>query len=144
MATAFFGLVATVGTAYVQLERITGLAVLAAVPVGLLAVAMLVVNNLRDIAGDEVSGKRTLAVRLGAPATRLVYAGCLAVPFLAAAALAVARPWALLALLAVPLAVRPARRVLAGEQGPGLIAVLGDGGRMQLVFGALLALGLVV
>jgi 1,4-dihydroxy-2-naphthoate octaprenyltransferase len=71
----FFGLVATVGTAYVQLERITGLAVLAAVPVGLLAVAMLVVNNLRDIAGDEVSGKRTLAVRLGAPATRLVYAG---------------------------------------------------------------------
>jgi 1,4-dihydroxy-2-naphthoate octaprenyltransferase len=140
----FFGLVATVGTAYVQLERITGLAVLAAVPVGLLAVAMLVVNNLRDIAGDEVSGKRTLAVRLGAPATRLVYAGCLAVPFLAAAALAVARPWALLALLAVPLAVRPARRVLAGEQGPGLIAVLGDGGRMQLVFGALLALGLVV
>ncbi|MDQ2726036.1 MAG: 1,4-dihydroxy-2-naphthoate octaprenyltransferase, partial [Actinomycetota bacterium] len=69
----FFGLVATVGTAYVQTERIDGLAVLAAVPVGLLAVALLIVNNLRDIPGDTDAGKRTLAVRLGAPATRIAY-----------------------------------------------------------------------
>jgi 1,4-dihydroxy-2-naphthoate octaprenyltransferase len=140
----FFGLVATVGTSYLQVGRVTGLAVLAAVPVGLLAVAMLVVNNLRDIPGDTVSGKRTLAVRLGPPATRVLYAGCLLAPFAAAVAIAVARPWALLALLASPLAVSPVRTVLAGEEGPGLIAVLGAGGKMQLVFGALLAVGIAV
>jgi 1,4-dihydroxy-2-naphthoate octaprenyltransferase len=139
----FFGLVATVGTAYVQLGRITGLAVLAAVPVGLLAVAMLVVNNLRDLRADATAGKHTLAVRLGAPATRLVYGGCVLGPFVLAVVIAASRPWALLAVAALPLAVRPVRKVLAGEEGPGLIAVLGDGGRMQLVFGALLAVGLV-
>jgi 1,4-dihydroxy-2-naphthoate octaprenyltransferase len=138
----FFGLVATVGTAYVQLGRVTGLAVLVAVPVGLLAVAMLVVNNLRDVGTDAVSGKRTLAVRIGAPATRVLYVGCVLLPFALAAATAVSRPWALLALLAAPLAVAPVRKVLGGEKGRGLIAVLGAGGRMQLVFGALLALGL--
>jgi 1,4-dihydroxy-2-naphthoate octaprenyltransferase len=140
----FFGLVATVGTAYVQLERITGLAVLVAVPVGLLAVSMLVVNNLRDVDTDATSGKRTLAVRLGAPATRVLYCGCLAAPFALAAVTAVSRPWALLALAALPLALPPARKVLAGETGRGLIAVLGEGGRMQLAFGVLLAVGLAV
>ena len=92
----FFGLVATVGTAYVQLERITGLAVLASVPVGLLAVALLVVNNLRDIDDDAVAGKRTLAVRIGAKATRLLY---IALPGRSlrawSAVIAIVRPWAL-------------------------------------------------
>ena len=138
----FFGLVATVGTTYVQLGRVTGLAVLVAVPVGLLAVAMLIVNNLRDVNTDAASGKRTLAVRIGAPATRALYAACLLAPFALAVAAAVSRPWALLALAAVPLAVPPVRKVLAGEEGRGLIAVLGAGGRLQLVYGALLALGL--
>jgi len=138
----FFGLVATVGTAYVQLERITGLAVAAAVPVGLLAVALLVVNNLRDIPTDTRSGKRTLAVRLGAPATRHLYAGTVLVPFAVAVAIAVARPWSLLTLLALPLAVPPVRQVLGGEEGPGLIKVLGATGRLQLVFGGLLAIGI--
>jgi 1,4-dihydroxy-2-naphthoate octaprenyltransferase len=138
----FFGLVATVGTAYVQMGRVTGLAVLVAVPVGLLAVAMLVVNNLRDVGTDALSGKHTLAVRIGAPATRVLYAACVLLPFALAAATAVARPWALLALLAVPLAVPPVRAVVGGEEGRGLIAVLGAGGRLQLLFGALLALGL--
>ena len=63
----FFGLVATTGTAYVQTDVLTSLEVLAAVPVGLMAVALLVVNNLRDIPGDSVAGKRTLAVRMGRP-----------------------------------------------------------------------------
>jgi len=138
----FFGLVATVGTAYVQVDRVTGLAVSAAVPVGLLAVAMLVVNNLRDIPGDTVSGKRTLAVRIGAPATRAVYVVAVGVPFAVAGALAVARPWSVLALIALPLAVPPIRRVLSGEEGKGLIAVLGATARLQLAFGALLALGI--
>jgi 1,4-dihydroxy-2-naphthoate octaprenyltransferase len=138
----FFGLVATAGTAYVQLGRVTGLAVLAAVPVGLLAVALLVVNNLRDIAGDEVAGKRTLAVRLGPTATRGLYAGAALAPFVLAAAVAVSRGWALLALIALPVAFVPVRRVLAGEDGRALIEVLGETGRFQLLFGALLALGI--
>jgi 1,4-dihydroxy-2-naphthoate octaprenyltransferase len=138
----FFGLVATIGTAYVQLGRVTGLAVLAAVPVGLLSVSMLVVNNLRDLRGDEASGKRTLAVRIGAPATRRVFAGCLLAPLALAVAIAVSRPWALLALAAGAPALVPVRRVLGGEEGRGLVEVLGATGRAQLAFGALLALGI--
>src|ERR1700678_1862000 len=72
----FFGIVATVGTSYVQTDRLTALEALAAVPVGLLAVSLLVVNNLRDIPGDTAAGKRTLAVRLGATATRWFYEAC--------------------------------------------------------------------
>jgi 1,4-dihydroxy-2-naphthoate octaprenyltransferase len=138
----FFGVVATAGTAYVQLDRITGLAVAAAVPVGLLAVALLVVNNLRDIPGDTESGKRTLAVRVGAPATRILYCSVVLLPFVLAAVLAVSRPASLLALAALPLAVDPVRRVLGGEEGRALIPVLGATGRLQLAFGALLAVGI--
>jgi 1,4-dihydroxy-2-naphthoate polyprenyltransferase len=140
----FFGLVATVGTAYVQLERFTGLMFVAAVPVGLLAVGLLVVNNLRDADGDARTGKRTLAVRIGAPATRVVYTGCVLVPFALVGVIAVSRPVALIALAAIPLAIIPARRVLKGEAGRGLIAVLGQTGRLQLAFGALLTIGLAV
>jgi 1,4-dihydroxy-2-naphthoate octaprenyltransferase len=140
----FFGLVATVGTAYVQIERITGLAILAGVAMGFLAVALLVVNNLRDVAGDAASGKRTLAVRLGAPATRRLYAAVPLAPFAVAVVMAVSRVGCLLALAALPVAIPPVRRVLAGEKGKGLIAVLGATGRLQLVFGALLAVGIAI
>ncbi len=138
----FFGLVATVGTAYVQQGRITGLAVLVGVPIGLLAVALLVVNNLRDIPGDTTAGKHTLAVRLGAPATRILYTGTIVGAFVTGAVVALSRPWALLALAAVPLAVAPVRRVLSGEAGRGLVEVLQATGRLQLVFGFLLAAGI--
>jgi len=140
----FFGLVATAGTAYVQLDRITGLAVAAAVPVGLLAVALLVVNNLRDIDGDRAAGKRTLAVRAGAARTRWFYAAALLAPFVVAMALSVSCPFALLAVLALPLAAGPVRSVLSGADGKGLIAVLGATGRLQLAFGALLAAGVAI
>jgi 1,4-dihydroxy-2-naphthoate polyprenyltransferase len=140
----FFGLVATVGTSYVQIERITGLAVGAAVAVGLLIVALLVVNNLRDIPGDRASGKRTLAVRMGAPATRTFYAATVLGPFVVAAVLAVWRPATLLVLLAVPLAIPPVRQVLGGAEGKELIGVLGATGRLQLAFGALLAAGIAI
>ena len=140
----FFGLVATAGTAYVQLGRVTGLAVAAAVPVGLLAVALLVVNNLRDIRGDATSGKRTLAVRMGPQRTRQLYAFAVLAPFAIAAAIAPATPFAPLALLALPLALPPVRRVLSGEEGPGLIAVLGATGKLQLAFGALLSAGIAI
>jgi len=138
----FFGLVATAGSAYVQLEKLTALAVVAAVPVGLLAVALLVVNNLRDIPSDTTSGKRTLAVRLGAGRTRVLYGSCVLVPFALLGTVAAWRPWALLALVALPLAVVPLRKVAGGESGRGLIEVLGATGRLQLAFGALLTLGL--
>jgi 1,4-dihydroxy-2-naphthoate octaprenyltransferase len=138
----FFGLVAVVGSAYVHIERVTVLAVAAAVPVGLLATAMLVVNNLRDIPTDTVSGKRTVAVRLGGPGTRSLYIACVTVPFALVFGLALARPWALLALLALPLAMRPLRIVLGQATGPALIPVLVRTGRVQLAFAALLALGL--
>ncbi len=140
----FFGLVATVGTAYVQVGRITALAVGSAIPVGLLAVALLVVNNLRDIPGDRASGKRTLAVRIGAPATRKLYAAAVLTPFAVVVVLAAWRPGTLLVLLALPLAIAPVRQVLGGLDGKGLIAVLGATGRLQLVFGALLAAGIAI
>jgi 1,4-dihydroxy-2-naphthoate octaprenyltransferase len=141
---AFFGLGAVIGTAYVQLDRLTWLALGAAIPVGLLACALLVINNLRDIPTDETAGKRTLAVVIGDRRTRLLYAGCVALPFAAAIAMAAAAPFCLLALVAVPLAIAPARQVLAGTSGRGLVTVLGETGRLQLAFGALLATGLAI
>ena len=138
----FFGLVATAGSAYIQLERVTGLAVLASVPVGLLAVAILVVNNLRDIDNDAVAGKKTLAVRIGAKATRVLYIGCLVAPFVLVGPIAIVRPWALIALLALPLIVSPVRRVASGASGRPLIDVLVATGRIHLVYGLLLAIGI--
>jgi 1,4-dihydroxy-2-naphthoate octaprenyltransferase len=140
----FFGIVATAGSAYVQEEAVSGLAVAASVPVGLLATALLVVNNLRDIPGDTASGKRTLAVRLGDRRTRWLYVGLLvgAVVMVPVVAAVGGRPGAALALGAVPLARRPVIAVLGGARGGELVPVLGETGRVQLVFGALLALGL--
>ncbi|MEW9532272.1 1,4-dihydroxy-2-naphthoate polyprenyltransferase [Microbispora sp. NPDC049125] len=138
----FFGLVAVAGTAYVQAERLTWLSVAAAVPVGLLACALLVVNNLRDIGTDGTSGKRTLAVVLGDRRTRTLYSLALLLPFAFALVLAPARPFSVLALLALPLALAPVKAVRAGATGPALIATLQQTGRLQLVFGALFAIGL--
>jgi 1,4-dihydroxy-2-naphthoate octaprenyltransferase len=138
----FFGLVATAGTAYVQLDELQSLALGAAVPVGCLATALLVVNNLRDIPTDAIAGKRTLAVRMGDGPTRVVYIALVAAAFAALPILALRRPWALLALLAVPFAIAPVRRIASGVTGRALVPVLVFTGRMQLVYGVLLALGL--
>jgi 1,4-dihydroxy-2-naphthoate octaprenyltransferase len=120
------------------------LALAAAVPVGLLACALLVVNNLRDIATDLIAGKRTLAVMLGEHRSRILYAACALLPFCAAIAIAPARPLALLTLVAVPLALPPIRLVASGASGRVLITALGQTGRVQLAFGALLAIGLAI
>jgi 1,4-dihydroxy-2-naphthoate octaprenyltransferase len=138
----FFGLVAVVGTAYVQTGTLPGLAFAVAVPVGLLIVAILVVNNLRDIEGDALAGKRTLAVLIGERATRLAFVGLIVVSFAVIAAVGFARPWALLALLGIPLAVPPARTVLTGGRGPALIGALQGIGLLTLATGVLLAAGL--
>jgi 1,4-dihydroxy-2-naphthoate polyprenyltransferase len=138
----FFGLVAVVGTAFGQTESLDGLAFAAAVPIGLCSVALLVVNNLRDVHGDAAVGKRTLAVLLGESRTRVAYTGLLVVAFGVVVAIGVARPWALLGLLAAPLAVPPVRTVLGGGRGPLLIGALKGTGQLTLATGVLLGIGL--
>jgi 1,4-dihydroxy-2-naphthoate octaprenyltransferase len=141
----FFGLVAVCGTTYVQLGRLTALSVAVAVAVGLLACALLVANNLRDVPTDGPAGKRTLAVRLGTERTRALYVGLVAVPFALPVVLAVAgHPAAVVALAAAALAVRPVRLVAGGAVGRDLVPVLRDTGRLELAYTVLLALALAV
>ncbi|WP_334143081.1 1,4-dihydroxy-2-naphthoate polyprenyltransferase [Rhabdothermincola sp.] len=140
----FFGVVATVGSAFVQSETLTWLAFGASVPVGLFATALLVVNNLRDIPTDAAAGKRTLAVRLGEPATRVLYAVLMFLPFATVPFVAGlgGRLLGAVALVAVLLVPKPVLAVLEGARGSALIPVLGVTGRVQLVFGVLFAAGL--
>jgi 1,4-dihydroxy-2-naphthoate polyprenyltransferase len=126
----------------VQTLTLPGLAFAVSVPVGFLIVAILVVNNLRDIDGDALVGKRTLAVLLGDRATRLTFVGLFVVAFAVVAAVGLLRPWVLLALLASPLAAPPARTVLGGGRGTALIGALQGTGLLTLVTGVLLAAGL--
>ncbi|WP_459645113.1 1,4-dihydroxy-2-naphthoate polyprenyltransferase [Kineococcus sp. NUM-3379] len=140
----FFGLVAVLGTTYTQAGRASWPALAAAVSVGALACAILVANNLRDVPTDEVAGKRTLAVRLGAARTRALFAGLVGVGFAAALAPAVVHPAAALVLLAAPLAVRPVRTVLGGAAGRDLVPVLQGTGLLELAVGVLLGVGLAV
>ena len=138
----FFGLVATTGTTFVQDESVTALGLGAAVPVGLLAVALLITNNLRDRPRDAQAGKKTLAVRVGDRPTRVIYVAVVVGVFLCMPYLAIVRLGALAGLLAVPLAIQPVRAVLRGAQGPALIPVLVATSRLQLGVGLLLTVGL--
>ena len=141
----FFGLVAVTGTAYVQILRVSWLALAAGVGVGALSVAILLVNNLRDIPTDELAGKRTLAVRLGEHGTRAAYSVAVATPFLVAGAIAIGGvPFALLALLALPLAIRPTRLVRSGAEGRDLIPALAGTGLLLLGYAVALSLGIVL
>ena len=105
---------------------------------------MLVANNLRDIPTDRIAGKRTLAVILGDRGTRLLYLVLVALPFLITIAAAFDRPALLCALLALPLAVQPLRRVLGGSNGMELIPVLRDTGFLLLAWSVATAVGLAV
>jgi 1,4-dihydroxy-2-naphthoate octaprenyltransferase len=140
----FFGLAAVLGTAYVQGRRLPVAAWWAAVPVGLLAVAILIANNIRDIATDQSSGKRTLAVRLGDSRSRRLYRLMVLAAFILIPAGVVARGLpvqALAALLALPVAVRPFRAV-GQARGPDLVPVLLGTAATHAAFGLLLAAGL--
>jgi 1,4-dihydroxy-2-naphthoate octaprenyltransferase len=150
MVFVFFGVMATAGSAYVQAETVPAAAWWAAVPVGLLAVAILVANNLRDIPTDAVAGKRTLAVRLGERRTRRFYRLCVSAAFAGVVAGVVVDAidrgsglpaWSLLALGAVVAAIEP-MRTIGHAGGRALIGVLVGTARLQIVFGVLLALGL--
>jgi len=140
----FFGVVATAGSTYVQTGSLDGLGLAASVPVGMLATALLVTNNLRDIPGDTVAAKRTLAVRLGDRRTRTLYVVLLVAAFVLVPLVAGlgGRPAAAVAMVAVLLAQRPVVAVLGGARGRALIPVLAATGRVQLAFGALLTVGL--
>ncbi|WP_329482335.1 1,4-dihydroxy-2-naphthoate polyprenyltransferase [Kribbella sp. NBC_01510] len=138
----FFGLVAVLGTTYVQAETLSWTAVAGAVAVGSIACALLVANNLRDIPTDTTTGKRTLAVVLGASRSRKLYAALVALAFVLAAVSAIATPWTLLAFIALPLAVKAVRVVLSDAVGPALIPVLKNTGLTELLYAIGLAIGL--
>lgn len=141
----FFGLVATIGTTYVAIEDVTGPSIVMGAAAGCLSCALLVVNNLRDIGTDTVAGKRTLAVRLGDRRTRWLYVGLICSAFVLGAITAIAwRAETAVAMLSFGLAVPPMRTVHRGATGPALIAVLGGTGRLQLVYGALATVGLIL
>jgi 1,4-dihydroxy-2-naphthoate octaprenyltransferase len=145
LAFVFFGLVAVSGTTYLHLARVPGAALLAGAAVGSIAAAIMLVNNLRDIPTDGPAGKRTLAVRIGDARARTLYAALVTAAFLFVAVLVVmeARIASLLVLLVAPLAWKEARAVGA-RHGRELNASLAGTARLELLFGALLAVGLVV
>ena len=132
----FFGLVAVLGTQFVQAEQIDWAGVLAAVAVGSFSSAVLVANNLRDIPTDTESGKLTLAVRLGDARTRYLHLALLVVPFAMTVVLIARTPWALVGLLALPFAARANSPVRKGAHGFELIPALRDSGLAMLVWGA--------
>ncbi|AEG43359.1 1,4-dihydroxy-2-naphthoate polyprenyltransferase [Isoptericola variabilis] len=138
----FFGLVATLGTTYTQADRITWPAVLGAVGVGLVACALLMANNLRDIPTDAVAGKRTLAVRVGDRRARRLYVAWIVVSVLLGLACAFWSPWALAMVFLVLPAVLLTVPVLAGARGRLLVPVLAGTGLFELGYGALLGLAL--
>jgi 1,4-dihydroxy-2-naphthoate octaprenyltransferase len=143
----FFGLVAVNGSYFVQVERLDWLPFALSLPVGFLATAILVVNNVRDIDTDRRTGKRTLAVRLGRARARVLYAGLLLATYVAlpVGLLAADGPaWGLLALASLPLAARPARAVRTRTDGPALNAALAATGALLAAFSLLLTVGLLI
>ena len=140
----FFGLVATLGTTYTQAGQISLPAVIGAVGTGLIAMALLMANNVRDIPTDREVGKRTLAVRLGDEAARISYVMMLAVAILLPLFLVADYPWVLLVLLLIPACLMPCSLMLKGRERRSLIPVLQQTGLINLGFAVLYSLGLVL
>jgi 1,4-dihydroxy-2-naphthoate octaprenyltransferase len=141
----FFGIVAVTGSYYVQTEHLVWQAFVAAVPVGLIASAILVVNNVRDLETDRRAAKRTLAVRMGRPRTRVLFAAMLAAAYLALIPLAFGLSgWVLLPLLSIPLALRLIETVRTRTDGPSLNGALAGTGALQLAFCVLLSAGMLI
>ena len=141
----FFGVVAVVGSYFVQTEELARAAFDLSVPVGLLAAAILVVNNVRDIDTDRRAGKRTLAVRVGREKSRRVFTLMIAFAYIALIGIVFElSPWVLLPLLTIPLAVPLVRTVATRTDGASLNGALADTGRLLAVFSLLLAVGVLV
>ena len=139
----FFGIVATIGTTYAVSERIDRIDVVASCVVGALAVALLIVNNLRDIPTDSQTGKKTLAVRLGDVRTRWFYCVVLVCAAVGLVVVGIDHPWSMIALGGFAFAFKPVSSVLRRARGAELIPVLGGTARVQLFVGLLFAFGLV-
>lgn len=142
----FFGLVAVGGTYFVQAREVVPIALLAAVPIGCLATAILVINNLRDLPTDRAAGKRTLAVRLGPRRTQLQFLLLLAISYLSPFALwfiAGTTPWVLLTWLSLPQAVRATRQIYL-HSGQQLNPTLAATSQLEFLFGLSLAVGLIL
>jgi 1,4-dihydroxy-2-naphthoate polyprenyltransferase len=137
----FFGLVAVNGSYFVQTEELSSTALVLSVPVGLLASAILVVNNVRDIDTDRRAGKRTLAVKLGRERTRRLFTGMIVIAFLTPIALA---GWEALSLLAMPIAIPLVRTVATRADGPSLNSALAASGRLLAAFSLLLSAGILL
>lgn len=140
----FFGLVATVGSTFAVSESLPSLSWLASVPVGCLACALLVVNNLRDIPTDTDAGKKTLAVRLGDRRTRGFYVLLCVVAAVFVVLTGVQRPSAVLGLVGLAAVAPGVATVRGGAKGRDLIVVLGTTGRAQMLFGLAFGLGLLI
>ncbi len=138
----FFGVVATVGSYYVQVEQISSSALLLSIPMGSLSCAILVINNLRDLNQDKLVSKRTMAVKLGDANTRIFYVLLLVLAQISAAAAASINNYALLTLLWLPLTYSAANQVLRGASGNKLIIILGKTSRLQLLLAVTLAVSL--
>jgi 1,4-dihydroxy-2-naphthoate octaprenyltransferase len=142
----FFGLAAVCGTYYIQTKTLTAEALLAAIPMGFLSTAILIVNNLRDIETDRAVGKHTLAVRLGLQGTRWEYLGCVTAAYLLPLILTLSGAipiWTMTAWLSIPLAVQVTRKVWR-LQGKSLNKALAETGRLELVYGIMFSLGWLV
>ncbi|RKW71353.1 1,4-dihydroxy-2-naphthoate polyprenyltransferase [Galactobacter caseinivorans] len=133
----FFGLVATLGTTLTQVHQLPLTAWLGAVSTGLIAMALLMANNIRDIPTDREVGKNTLAVRLGEHAARVSYAFMLGVAAVLPVLAAPSNPWLLLTLVVLALSVAPVRRVMTAQHAGELIPVLKQTGIIAIVFAAL-------
>jgi 1,4-dihydroxy-2-naphthoate octaprenyltransferase len=138
----FFGIVATVGSYYVQVEQISSSALLLSIPMGSLSCAILVINNLRDLNQDKLVSKRTMAVKLGDANTRIFYLLLLVLAQVSAAAAASINNYALLTLLWLPLTYSAANQVLKGASGKELITILGNTSRLQFLLALTLAISL--
>ena len=130
----FFGVVATVGTYYVQTESVSREVILASFAMGALACAILVLNNLRDLPSDEVAGKKTLAVVIGDKSTRDLYKWLMFFALVISVALALFSFYYLFALVSLPLVSKSVRAVSAGAHGGELISLLAKTGRIQIIY----------
>jgi 1,4-dihydroxy-2-naphthoate octaprenyltransferase len=140
----FFGLVATLGTTYTQAGQVSLPAVIGAIGTGLIACALLMANNVRDIPTDTAAGKRTLAVRLGDRHARESYVLMLAVAILLVVILAPTKPWMLIVLLLIPACLMPAWIMVSGRKRKSLIPVLKQTGMINLGYSVLFSLGLIL
>ena len=138
----FFGIVATVGSFYVQTERITLMSFIVAIPMGALSCAILTVNNIRDLDKDKDAGKHTFAVRVGDLKARRIYVSLLILAHIAAVATFI--PATLLTLIAAPLTFTLSKLVLSQASGASLIPALSRTGKLQLLFATLFAVALAI